>query len=254
MLMAVDIGNTHVVIGLYEGEQLLHSWRLRSDRDRTVDEYALEVLALLESAKCRPEMIARIILCCVVPALTRVFVKLGQKYFNHEPFVVGPDTHTGISILYDDPRAVGADRIVNAVAGKKIFGAPVIIVDLGTATTFDVVDENGAYQGGIIAPGVLISAEALFSRAALLPSIEVIRPNQLIGKNTRDSMLSGIVYGYSALVEGLLERLKAEMTAKPRIIATGGLARIIFEETQSIDEIVPDLTLRGLQLLSEMNP
>lgn len=250
MLLAIDVGNTHVVVGLFDGDELVASWRLQSNSQRTADEYALELLGLLQSARVNPERIAKVAISCVVPALTRVFLKISQKYFLSEPLVVGPGTKTGLRLAVDDPRTVGADRIVNAVAAVELVGTPVIIVDFGTATTFDVVGPGAVYQGGVIAPGVVLSATALSERAAQLPSIEISRATQVIGKNTRDSMLSGIYFGYLGLVEGLLERLLNDLDESPRILATGGLGRLFSEDIEQIEAYIPDLTLRGLRDLA----
>ncbi|MCB0360771.1 MAG: type III pantothenate kinase, partial [Bdellovibrionales bacterium] len=254
MLLAIDVGNTHVVMGLYRRtdkplrEQPMSSWRLQSDRKRTVDEYAIELLTLLSSEGVAPAEISQIALSCVVPPLQRVFVKLSRKYLKTTPLVVGPGIKTGMQVHYDDPRSVGADRIVNAVAAKALYGTPVIVVDFGTATTFDVIGASGAYEGGAIAPGLLISADALFEKAAKLPNIELKRPGQLIGKSTIESMRSGIIFGYVSLVDGMIERIREEMEGSVRVIATGGLAAMIADESRFIEAVVPDLTLTGLRL------
>lgn len=253
MLLAIDVGNTHVVLGLFEQKTLRASFRLQSDVRRTVDEYALELLGLLSAEGVSKKEISQIALSCVVPTLTRVFVKLSVKYFGQQAIVVGPGVRTGLSISVDDPRTVGADRIVNAVAAKELYGTPVVVVDLGTATTFDVVSERGAYEGGVIAPGLVISAEALFSKAAMLPSIELKRPNVLVGKNTRDSMLSGIVFGYVALIDGIIERLRRELGSDVKLIATGGLSQLIVSESAFLRQVDGELTLKGLQIIAELN-
>lgn len=253
MLLAIDIGNTHVVLGVYRGEKLVGSWRLQSDQLRSVDEYAMSMLQMLEHSGVKPKDISTVILGCVVPTLLRVFTKLSRKYFGQEPLVVGPGLKTGMEIECDDPRTVGADRVVNAVAGKALYGAPCVIVDFGTATTFDVVNSSGVYEGGVISPGILIAAEALHTKAALLPSVELTRPSKVIGKNTRDSMLSGMFFGYVSLVDGILERIISELGSKPSVIATGGLARGIAPESQHIEHVESELTLRGLQLVASLN-
>ncbi len=254
MLLAIDIGNTHVVLGVYRGEELIGSWRLQSDQLRSVDEYAMSMLQMLEHSGVGAKDISTVIIGCVVPTLLRVFTKLSRKYFEQEPLIVGPGLKTGMEIECDDPRTVGADRVVNAVAGKALYGAPCVIVDFGTATTFDVVSSAGVYEGGVISPGILIAAEALYTKAALLPSVELSRPNKVIGKNTRDSMLSGMFFGYVSLVDGILERIIAELGAKkPSVVATGGLARGIAPESQLIEHVESELTLRGLQIVAALN-
>lgn len=253
MLLAIDIGNTHAVLGVFDGTDLKGHWRLQSDVDRTVDEYAIDILALLEAGSFAPSSISKIVMSCVVPALSRVFTKFSRKYLDLEPLAVGPGVKTGMKISVDDPRSVGADRIVNAVAAKTLKGSPVICVDFGTATTFDIVGEDGSYQGGVISPGLVISATALFSKAARLPAIELTPPKDVIGRNTVDSMLSGIIYGYVGLVDGIIERLHREMGMKPALIATGGLAGMIADESKYIKEVIPDLTLMGLQIIADGN-
>jgi len=253
MLLAIDIGNTHVVFGLYEGRELRARFRLQTNRGCTTDEYAIQILSLLRSSRVGPESVSQIILCCVVPVLTRVFTKLAAKYFDCDALVVGPGIKTGIQVSVDDPRSVGADRIVNAVAAKARFGAPVIVLDFGTATTFDVIGKSGDYEGGIISPGLLISAEALFNQAAQLPSIELKSPETLIGKNTHDSMLSGIVHGYTCLVDGLIERVHREEYPGAPVVATGGLSQLVAEHSTVVSEVVPNLTLEGLSLVAELN-
>jgi type III pantothenate kinase len=253
MLLVFDVGNTHTVFGLFNGRQLVSSWRVESDRQRTVDEYALQLLSLLSNAGVDRKSIDSIVISCVVPALTRVFSKLSQKYFELSPSVVGPDIKLGIDLDVDDPKGVGADRIVNALAARELFGAPSIVVDLGTATTFDVVGEDGRYKGGAISPGLVISAQALFDRAAMLPDIELKTPDMVIGRNTRDSMLSGIVYGYVALVDGMVDRLSRELTKQPAVVATGGLSRVISDQSVRIQKLVPELTLEGLRIIADLN-
>ena len=254
MLLAFDVGNTHAVFGLFRDRQLVTSWRVESDRHRTVDEYALQLLSLLSNAGIDRREVDSIVISCVVPALTRVFSKLSQKYFEIAPAVVGaPDIRTGIELDVDDPKGVGADRIVNALAARELFGAPSIVVDLGTATTFDLVGEDGRYKGGAIAPGLLISAQALFDRAAMLPDIELKKPEAVIGRNTRDSMLSGIVYGYVGLVDGMVERFSRELSRQPAVVATGGLSRVISDQSAKIQKVVPELTLEGLRIIAELN-
>lgn len=251
MLLAIDVGNTHTVLGIYQGEHLGWSWRLESDRRRTVDEFALQIIALLEHEQLEMSAIDTVVLSCVVPVLSRVFTKLSQKYFGLDTVVAGPDRVCGMKVLVDEPSRVGSDRLVNALAAREFYGAPVIVVDFGTATTFDIVSTSGAYEGGVIAPGLLISAEALFEKAALLPNIELVRPDRVVGRNTQEAMRSGIFLGYVALVDGLVERLFDELGMRPRVIATGGLSRAIAEESRYIEEVAPNLTLDGLRIIGE---
>lgn len=254
MLLAIDIGNTHTVIGLFDNEMLIASWRLQSDQYRTIDEYALQLLTLLKLADTSSQNLQQVIIASVVPPLGQSFGKLSRKFFQLEPIFVGPDINLGVEIRCDDPRLVGADRIVNALAAKILYKVPAVVVDLGTATTLDVIAQDGGYEGGIIAPGLLISAQALFEKGAMLMSTELQRPERLIGKNTRDSMLSGIIYGYVSLVDGLLERLKQELGANICVIATGGFAKLIAELSLQIEHVDPDLTLKGLQIVARQNP
>ncbi|MCB0325184.1 MAG: type III pantothenate kinase [Bdellovibrionales bacterium] len=253
MLLAIDIGNTHVVLGLYRDQDLLGHWRMQSDAKRTEDEYAMQVLNLLGRFGHAPEAIDTVIISCVVPALGGVFDRLAQKYFSVRPLVVGPGLKTRMEIAFDDPRAVGADRVVNAVAARELYGAPVLVVDFGTATTFDVINSSGVYEGGVIAPGVMIAAQALFEKAALLPNIELGRPSRVIGKNTRESMLSGVFLGYVCLVDGLIERIRSELGYSAKVVATGGLAKSVAQESKYIEEVAPELTLTGLQLIASFN-
>lgn len=269
MLLAFDVGNTHVVFGLYEGSNLLSSWRLQSDVNRTVDEYALEILGLVdrllldkdkqlgvdnfEKTNTIPSSsITAIVICCVVPPLTRVFSKFAQKYFGFEAIIVGAGSFPDMPIYTDNPHAVGADRLVNAYSARESYGYPAVIIDMGTATTFDIVGKDGAYEGGIIAPGLNISAQALFSKAAMLPSIEIKHPQSLIGKNTTEAMLSGIVYGYVGLVDGIVMRLRTQLSCPDlKVIGTGGLVALIADDLKFLDRVVPDLTLRGLRLIAK---
>ncbi|OPZ62338.1 MAG: Type III pantothenate kinase [Firmicutes bacterium ADurb.Bin506] len=253
MILAIDIGNTNTVIGVFKGDKLLADYRISSDRSRTVDEYGLLLLHLLDYSSMPRGEISGIIISSVVPPLISVFDNMCRKYFNHEPLIVGPGVKTGMSIRYENPKEVGADRIVNAVAGFELYGGPLIIVDFGTATTFCAINAVGDYLGGAIAPGVMISAEALYARAARLPRVELVRPQTVIGRNTVSSMQSGIVYGFAGQVDAIVRRIKGELGADAKVVATGGLAEMIAGESSEIDLVNPYLTLEGLRMIWERN-
>jgi type III pantothenate kinase len=262
MLLAIDVGNTNITLGLFDGDRLVHQFRVESARGRTADEYAVFVRQMLEMLGIAPKQIDASVIASVVPTLTETVVQLVKRAFGGvQPLVVGPGMRTGVSILIDNPREVGADRIVNAVAAHELYGSDsspptehgVIVVDFGTATTFDVVSPRGEYVGGVIAPGILISADALFSRAAKLPRVEVQRPAKAVGKNTLHAMQSGLFYGYVGLVDGLVTRLRAELTYPAKVIATGGLARLIAPASTTLETVDDDLTLVGLRILYERN-
>ena len=253
LLLAVDVGNTNIVIGVYDlakGEDgpLEHSWRLATSRERTSDEYGLSSLALMRHAGLDPADVVQVVLSSVVPPLHPVLDTWVRDYFHQAPFWIEPGIKTGLKVLLDNPQELGADRIVNAVAALEAYGAPLIAVDFGTATTFDVVNERREYVGGIITAGLKISAEALFQRASRLPRVELAEPERLVGKSTVQAMQSGLFYGYVGLVDGLLERLLKEYPGS-RVVATGGLARVIAPASRYIQELAPDLTLAGLRLL-----
>jgi type III pantothenate kinase len=253
MLLAVDVGNTNISYGVLEGTRLVHHLRTESARQRTADEFAVLVRQMMVLYGVDPAAIDHAIIASVVPALTDTMVEFVRRAFKIEALVVGPGIKSGMPILYEDPREVGADRIVNAVAGYEWAKSSVIVVDFGTATTFDCVSKKGEYLGGVIVPGVQISADALFSRAARLHRVELALPAKAIGRNTIQSMQSGIIYGYAGLVDGLCNRLKKELGDGTRVIATGGLASLIGKQTESIEEVDHDLTLTGLRLLHERN-
>lgn len=253
MLLVIDIGNTNIVLGIFEGERLRGTWRLSSGLHRMADEYGIMTLALLRHQGIDPSDIKEAILCSVVPPLTVTFEEFCRRYFKVIPLVVETGVKTGVRISTDNPREVGADRVVNAVAAHHLYGGPVIIIDFGTATTFDVVSKEGDYLGGAIAPGIMIAAEALYMRTAKLPRVEIARPKQAIGKNTIAAIQSGLVLGYISLIEGLVARLRKELGGKAKVVATGGLAELIAKETPVIQEVNPNLTLIGLRLIHEMN-
>ncbi len=253
MLLVIDVGNTNVSFGVFQGDGLLQHVRCESARARTADEYAVLVRQMLALRGVDLDGIDAAIVASVVPTLTDTMVGLVRRAFGREALVVGPGIKTGMAILYENPREVGADRIVNAVAAYAWAGGPVVVVDFGTATTFDCVTPKGEYLGGVITPGVQISAEALFSRAARLSRVELALPPRVVGRNPVHSMQSGIVYGYAGLVDGLVARLVKELGHPCRVIATGGLARLICPQTEAVEQIDDDLTLTGLRLIYQRN-
>jgi type III pantothenate kinase len=252
-LFCVDIGNTNVVMGLYEGEELAAHWRIATDHEKMADEYAMLILDLFERSGQQPADVEGVVVASVVPPLTGIFDKLCRRYFDRVPLFVEGGVHTGVRIRLDSPGEVGADRVVNAVAAFRRYGGPACVVDLGTATTFDLISAEGDYLGGAIAPGIGIAAEALFQRTAKLPRIDLVRPPGAIGKNTVHAMQSGLLFGYVGLVEALVARFHAELGPEMKVIATGGLASLIAAETEVIDAVDPWLTLEGLRLIWEMN-
>jgi type III pantothenate kinase len=252
-LLAIDIGNTHTVLGVYAGDEMAGHWRLASHSERTADEVGVLIRGLFSARAVDPTAVGGVIIASVVPALTPVYTAVSKELFGLEPLVVGPGIRTGMAVRYDDPREMGADRIVNAVAARARYKRAVIVVDFGTATTFDCVSEDGVYLGGAIAPGMAVSMEALFSRASKLPKIALEKPPRAIGRNTVHSMQSGVYYGYAAMVDGLIERLAEEMGVVPTVVATGGAAASIASEAKSIDHVDEMLTLEGLRHLFELN-
>ncbi|MBP1694038.1 MAG: hypothetical protein H6Q37_1921 [Chloroflexi bacterium] len=253
MLLTIDIGNTNLTLGLYQGESLGAHWRLATVHDRMPDEYGLQFLGLLEHAGCPPADLTGICLASVVPPLTGKVVEACQQYLGQAPLVIDTGVKTGVRIRYEDPRAVGADRIVDAAAVQRLYGGPACVVDFGTATTFDAISIDGDYLGGAIAPGIGIAAEALFLHTAKLPRVDLQRPPAAIGRNTVHAMQSGLLFGYVALTEGMVARFRAELGPTMKVIATGGLAEIIARETKVLQIIAPWLTLDGLRFIWEMN-
>jgi type III pantothenate kinase len=248
MLLAVDVGNTQTVLGLYRNTELVDHWRLATERSSTADELGVLLTGLLDL-----ENVEAICLASTVPVLVREWQSLAVKWAHAPLLVVGPGVKTGIPIRYDDPREVGADRIVNSVAAKERYGAPVIVVDFGTSTNFDVVSPAGAYVGGVIAPGIEISMDALFARAARLVKVDYSAPESVIGKTTVAGLQSGLVYGFAGQVDGIVERIRGELGADARAIATGGLAELVAPHSSAIEAVDPFLTLEGLRLVAELN-
>jgi len=253
MLLAVDIGNTNVTLGVFEGEQLRATWRMATDINQMGDEFAATLLTLLAHHGMKTSDIREAAMCSVVPPLVGTFEDLLRRYFKTQAVVVRPGVKTGVRIVYPNPREVGADRIVNCAAAHYLYHGPVIVVDMGTATSFDIVSKDGEFIGGVIAPGIAIAAQALYTRTAALPRVELVAPEKAIGMTTVSAMQSGIVFGYIGLVEGLLKRVQNELPEKATVVATGGYAGLIADGTKMIDEVNPDITLVGLRLIYQMN-
>jgi type III pantothenate kinase len=257
MLLAIDVGNTNIVIGVFEEAKLVQNWRLLTLRERTADEVGLMVIGLFGHAKIDLARIDAVVMASVVPPLTPIMRSMVKRYFDKDPLVVDPTSNAGMPILYERPAEVGADRIANAVAAYEQYGKtrnlPLIVADLGTATTFDAITAKGEYLGGVICPGPQIAADALFQRAARLPRVDVRKPKAVVGRNTIGAIESGLFYGYLGMVEGIVQRMTAELGGKAVVIATGGLAPLIVPETNVFEGIEPDITLQGLRIIWERN-
>ena len=248
MLMVIDVGNTNTVLGLYRGDELLHCWRLLTVRERTADEWGILIRTLFQIGEIPNETLAGIAISSVVPPARPALEEVGVRYFGIQPLFIEATMDLGMPVRYNPPGDVGADRVVNAVAAYEEFGGPVIVVDFGTATTFDAISAQGEYLGGVIAPGMGISAEALFIRAARLPRVEIRAPEKVIGDSTVGSMQSGLYWGYAGLVDGILRRMKQELE-NPHVVSTGGLAELIFPACEEIDSVEKNLTLEGMRLI-----
>ncbi len=253
MLLAIDIGNTTVTIGVFDGARLNAQWRLTTNPRNLPDEYGIALLNFFQYQKLSPSQIDKVALCSVVPTLTSTFDKMCRKYLDLSPLIVEASVRTGVRICIDNPRELGADRVVNAVAIHRLYQEAAIVIDFGTATTFDVISRTGDYIGGVISPGIGIACEALSSQTAMLPHIKLIQPEKIIGKNTIAAMQSGMIFGYLGLVEGIINRIHAELGYTTRVIATGGYVHVLADKTPLITDINPDLSLIGLRYIYEMN-
>ena len=254
MILTIDVGNTNIVIGAFKEDELVAHWRMTTNIYKSSDELGIFIYNILKHNKIAVEQIENVVIASVVPDIMLSLENGIKKYLNIEPLIVGPGIKTGINIRTDNPKELGADRIVNGVAALYLYGSPAIVIDFGTATTFDVISEEGSYIGGVISPGINISADALWQRAAKLPKVEIQKPNKIIGKNTVDSMQAGLFYGYVGQVDYIVKKIKKELNSgNVKVIATGGLARLIAEESKAIEEVNDFISLHGLKIIYEKN-
>jgi type III pantothenate kinase len=253
MLMVFDIANTNIKIGLYDDNLLIANWRISTGVHRMPDEYGIMLYTLLRKDRIAAHEVTECAISCVVPPLLTIFNEMMLKYFHVKPLIVGPGIKTGVKIRYENPREIGADLIANAAAAIKLYTTPIIIVALGTATAFGIVSKDAEYLGGVIAPGIGISLEALYTRTSALPRVDLVRPKKTIGQNTIAAMQSGTIFGWAGLIDGIVERIREELGEKAMVVATGGYANLIATESKTIDKVNPELTLQGIRLIHEMN-
>jgi type III pantothenate kinase len=250
MLLVIDIGNTNTVMGVFDGEQLVHDWRIRTERNTTEDEFNLLTAGLFRTGGLDFDRIEQTVISCVVPPMVTILDAFGRKYLGRAPQWIDARSYPDMPILYDNPNEVGSDRIVNAVGAFDRYNSSLIVIDFGTATTFDAISQKGEYLGGAISPGIAISSEALFVHASKLPRVEILKPpERVVGKDTIGSIQAGLIFGYAGLVDGIVQRMKKEMSGNPKVIATGGLAPLIRDVAHTIESVEPDLTLQGLRII-----